>query len=404
MSYDLLEGIRVVEVSMYAFAPSCAAVLADWGADVIKVLPTEVDDPMRGNPVAGLPAVDVGVSFMWEQTNRGKRGMAIDLTNPDGQAVVHELVATADVFLTNLLPSARQRFHIDVDELTALKPDLVYARASGHGPKGPEAGSGGFDHTDFWARTGIAHAASMVSDEFVPQPGPALGDLTSGGFLAGGIAAALVRRERTGKGAVVDVSLLSSGIWAFAPAVVASELYDIDAIPRKRHHDQPNPLVAAYRTADGREIYLAGVQTDGRFENFCTVMECRELLDDPRFATGEDRLARSAILIGLIDDVVARHDLEHWRARLPELETAWTIVQTAHEAALDVQVVANGYVSVVEGPGGSYGLAASPGQFDEAPPSLRPAPGHGEHTDEVLLELGRTWEQILELKVSGAVL
>ena len=404
MSYDLLEGIRVIEVSMYAFAPSCAAVLADWGADVIKVLPTEVDDPMRGNPVAGLPQKDVGVAFMWEQMNRGKRGMAIDLTKADGQAIVHELVAGADVFITNLLPSARHRFHIDVEELQALKHDLVYARASGHGPKGPEAESGGFDHTDFWARTGIAHAASMVSDEFVPQPGPALGDLASGCFLAGGIAAALVRRGRTGQGALVDVSLLSSGIWAFAPAVVASGLYDIDAIPRMRHRDQANPLVAAYRTADGREIYLAGVQTDSRFENFCTVMECRELLDDPRFATGNDRLANAAALIALIDAAVARHDLDHWRERLPELQTVWTIVQTAREAAVDPQVVANDYVTAVEGVGATFGLAASPVQFDHTAPSLTPAPDHGEHTDAVLLELGHTWDEILELKVSGAVL
>ena len=404
MSYDLLEGIRVVEVSMYAFAPSCAAVLADWGADVIKVLPTDVDDPMRGNPVAGLPDVDVGVAFMYEQMNRGKRCVAIDLANPAGQGVLHELVATADVFVTNLLPGARQRFRLDVDDITAIRPDVVYARASGHGPKGPEAESGGFDHTDFWARTGIAHAASMVSDEFVPQAGPALGDLTSGGFLAGGIAAALVRRGRTGEGAVVDVSLLSSGIWAFAPGVVASTLYDIDGIPRKRHKDQPNPLVGAYRTADGREVYLAGVQTDGRFENFCTVIGRRDLLDDPRFATGADRLAHAAVLIGIFDETFAQHDLEHWRALLPDLQTPWTIVQTAHEAALDTQVVANGYLTPVDGGPVAYALAASPAQFDERAPTLTPAPGHGEHTEEVLLALGKTWDEILELKVSGAIL
>ena len=404
MSYDLLEGVRVVEVSMYAFAPSCAAVLADWGADVIKVLPVDVDDPMRGNPVAGLPDVDVGVAFMYEQMNRGKRCVAVDLARPDGQAVLHDLAATADVFLTNLLPDARRRFRLDVDDIRAVRPDVVYARASGHGPRGPEADAGGFDHTDFWARTGIAHAASMVSDEFVPQAGPALGDLTSGGFLAGGIAAALLRRSRTGEGAVVDVSLLSSGVWAFAPGVVASRLYDIDGIPRKRHKDQPNPMVGAYRTADGREIYLAGVQTDKRFENFCTVIERLDLLDDPRFATGADRLAHAPELIATFDETFAAHDLAHWRERLPALETPWTIVQTAREAADDAQVAANGYLAPVEGGPVAYALAASPAQFDEVAPTLRPGPGHGEHTDEVLAELGRSWEEILELKVSGAVL
>jgi crotonobetainyl-CoA:carnitine CoA-transferase CaiB-like acyl-CoA transferase len=404
MSYDLLDGIRVVEVSMYAFAPSCAAVLADWGADVVKVLPTDVDDPMRGNPVAGLPAVDVGVAFMYEQMNRGKRCIAIDLANPAGQAVLHEVVATADVFVTNLLPSARQRFRIDVDHIEAVRPGIVYARASGHGAKGPEAETGGFDPTDFWARTGIAHAASTVSDEFVPQAGPALGDLTSGGFLAGGIAAALLRRERTGRGAVVDVSLLSSGIWAFAPGVVASRLYDIDGIPRRRHKDQPNPLVGAYRTADAREIYLAGVQTDGRFENFCTVIGRRDLLDDPRFATGEDRLAHARVLIDVFDETFARHDLSHWLEVLPDLQTPWSIVQTAREAADDVQVAANGYLAPVEGGPVEFSLAASPVQFDEVPLALTPGPGHGEHTEQVLLDLGKTWDEILELKVAGAIL
>jgi crotonobetainyl-CoA:carnitine CoA-transferase CaiB-like acyl-CoA transferase len=231
MPYNLLAGIRVVEASMYAFAPSAGAVLADWGADVIKVVPPETMDPMNGNPVAGLPDREVGVAFMWEITNRGKRCVGVDQRTEGGQRVMASLVGSADVFITNLLPSARRRFRVDVDDLTAIRPGLIYARASGHGPRGPESDAGGFDHTDFWARTGMAQAASQVSDEFVPQPGPALGDLASGAFLAGGIAAALFRRERTGEGAVVDVSLQSSGMWMFSPGVVASQLYDIDAIP-----------------------------------------------------------------------------------------------------------------------------------------------------------------------------
>ncbi|HQV58897.1 MAG TPA: CoA transferase, partial [Ilumatobacteraceae bacterium] len=252
MAYDMLDGVRVVEVSMYAFAPSCAAVLADWGADVIKVVPPTVADPMVSPTIiGGLPKVDVGVAFMWEITNRGKRCVAVDLTTADGRDIVHRLVAKADVFITNLLPNARQRFALDVAELQAITPDLIYARATGHGPAGPEADAGGFDHTDFWARTGMGHAASMVADEFVPQPGPALGDLASGAFLAGGIAAALFRRSRTGQGAVVDVSLLSSGMWMFSPGIVASQLFGVEAIPRLRHAHQPNPLVAAYTTADG---------------------------------------------------------------------------------------------------------------------------------------------------------
>jgi crotonobetainyl-CoA:carnitine CoA-transferase CaiB-like acyl-CoA transferase len=404
MSYDLLDGVKVVEVSMYAFAPSAAAVLADWGADVIKVVPPGVADPMKGTPIGGLPTRDVGVAFMWEITNRGKRCIGLDLSTGDGQQVLTDLVRDTDVFITNLLPGARQRFRVDIDDLHAVKPDLIYARASGHGPEGPERDAGGFDHTDFWARTGIGHAASLVSDEFVPQAGPALGDLSAGAFLAGGIAAALFRRERTGRGAVVDVSLLSSGLWAFSPGVVASQLYDVDTIPRLRHHELPNPLVAAYATRDRRLIYFAGVQTEGHFENFCTVVGRKDLLDDPRFATSAARLANAPACIAVLDEVFAGRDLADWTDALKDLSTPWTIVQSAREAANDPQVQANNFVTAVDGPSGSYPLVASPAQFDGVAPSLRPAPDHGEHTDDVLRELGRDWDEIVDLKTKGVVL
>jgi crotonobetainyl-CoA:carnitine CoA-transferase CaiB-like acyl-CoA transferase len=404
MSYDVLDGIRVVEASMYAFAPSAAAVLADWGADVIKVVPPNVADPMRGTPIVGLPARDVGVSFMWEITNRGKRCIGLDLSMEDGRRVLHDLVRGADVFVTNLLPDTRKRFGVDVDDLLEVKPDLIYARATGHGPEGPERDVGGFDHTDFWARTGLGHAASLVSEEFVPQPGPALGDLAAGAFLAGGIAAALFRRERSGRGAVVDVSLLSSGLWAFSPAVIASQLYDVDTIPRLRHCELRNPLVAAYATKDRRLIYFAGVQTEAHWEKFCAIIDRPDLLDDPRFATSAARAAHAAECIAVLDEVFATRDLATWTALLKGLSTPWTVVQTAREASRDAQVEANHLVTMVDGPSRSYPLVASPAQFDGVAPSLRPAPDHGEHTDEVLRELGHDWDYILRLKAAGAIL
>jgi crotonobetainyl-CoA:carnitine CoA-transferase CaiB-like acyl-CoA transferase len=401
--YDLLDGVRVVEVSMYAFAPSAAAVLADWGADVVKVVPPRVADPMMGTPVAGLPPRTIDVSFMWEIVNRGKRSIGLDLGHPDGRDVLVDLVRGTDVFITNLLPDARRRFVVEPDDLLPVNPRLVYARASGHGPDGPEREAGGFDHTDFWARTGIGHAASLVADEFVPQAGPALGDLTSGAFLAGGIAAALFRRERTGRGAVVDVSLLSSGMWAFSPAVVASAVHDVDAIPRLRHADLPNPLVAGYSTRDRRTIYFAGVQTDKHFENLCEVIDRPDLLHDPRFATGTARLEHAAACIEVLDAVFAARDLADWLECLPALRTPWTVVQTAREARRDAQVAANHYVVDVEGAAASYPLVASPAQFDGVPPTLHRAPDHGEHTEQILLDLGRDWDAIAKLKEDGAV-
>ena len=399
MTYDLLDGVRVIEASMHAFAPSSAAVLADWGADVIKVVPPDLADPMKGTPIAGLPDKDVGVAFMWEIMNRGKRCVGLDVSTDDGHAILLDLVRDADVFITNLLPGARQRFHLDTDDLFAVNAGLIYGRASGHGDRGPEREAGGFDHTDFWARTGIGHAASMVAGEFVPQAGPALGDLSSGAFLAGGIAAALFRRERTGRGAVVDVSLLSSGMWAFAPGVVASQLYGVETIPRLRHSDLPNPLVAGYVTRDGRIIYFAGVQTERHFENFCEIIGRPDLPRDERFATASARAANAADCIKVLDEIFATRDLAEWTEVLRGLSTPWTVVQTAAEAAVDPQVRANAYVVDT----GASPVVASPAQFDEVPPTLGPAPDHGEHTEEVLLALGRDWDEILRLKESRVV-
>jgi crotonobetainyl-CoA:carnitine CoA-transferase CaiB-like acyl-CoA transferase len=389
---------------MYAFAPSAAAVLSDWGADVVKVVPPTVADPMMGAPISGLAPREDGIAFMWEIMNRGKQSVGIDVSTEGGRGIVLELVAEADVFVTNLLSGARTRFRLDPDDLRDVNPRLIYARATGHGNRGPEREQGGFDHTDFWARTGIAHAASMVSGEFVPQAGPALGDLSAGAFLAGAIAAALFRRERTGKGGIVDVSLLSSGMWAFSPGVVASQMYDIDTIPRRPHIEQPNPLVAGYTTRDGRMIYFAGIQTERHFEHFCERIGASELLEDSRFTTGQARLSNARECIEALDAVFARRDLAEWLERLEGLDTPWTLVQTAREAANDPQVTANEFVTMVRGPSAEYPLVRSPAQFDDELPTLTRAPDHGEHTDEVLLAIGHDWEEILRLKETGAVL
>jgi crotonobetainyl-CoA:carnitine CoA-transferase CaiB-like acyl-CoA transferase len=404
MSYDLLEGIKVVELSMYAFAPASAVVLADWGAEVIKVVPPGIPDTLMGNSIGGLPDNPAGTGFMWEIMNRGKRCIGIDVSVDEGRDLLLELVADADVFITNLLPARRRRYRLDPDDLFAVNPGLIYGRASGHGDRGPEREYGGYDHTDYWARTGLGHAASMVAGEFVGQVGPALGDLTSAAFLAGAIAAALVRKARTGKGAVVDVSLLSAGMWVMSPGVVASQLYDVPNIPRFPHADLPNPFVAGYVTRDHRIVYLSGIQTEGHFEGFCQLIDRKDLLDDPRFASATARAENARECIGVLDEIFAGRDLDEWVPLLRQMSTPWSVVQSAAEAAVDPQVIANEYVAHVDGKNGLYPMVASPAQFDGQPTTLTRAPDHGEQTDEILLELGRDWNEILRLKEKGAVL
>jgi crotonobetainyl-CoA:carnitine CoA-transferase CaiB-like acyl-CoA transferase len=400
----VLEGIRVVELAMFAFGPACAAVLGDWGADVIKVVHPSFADPMRGNPVAGLPARDDDLSFMWEQLNRNKRSMTLDVATVAGRAVLDELLATADVFVTNLLPDSRDRLRLNVEDVRAVNPRVIYARATGQGDRGPERERGAFDHTAFWCRSGIGHAASLTADVFQVLIAPALGDLTSSLALAAGVAAAQLRRERTGAGAVVDASLLGTGMWMLSPAIVASKLYGIDSLPRQRHREAGMPLIAAYRTADEREVYIAAVRTDLDFRNLCECLGRPELADDERFGSVLLRSTNNVALVAALDEIFGAHPLGHWIDRFQSLRTPWAIAQTAREVHDDQQVIANGYLATVLAQGRTpLDLVTSPVQFDDRPPTLQPAPEHGAHTEELLLELGHTWDDIAALRETGAL-
>ncbi|MGH9084594.1 MAG: CoA transferase, partial [Acidimicrobiales bacterium] len=212
-----LEGIRVIEVASWMFVPSGGSVLVDWGAEVIKVEPL-TGDPQRGLITSGLlPGGAGGVNFMVEQPHRGKRSIALDLSHPDGHEALMKLVETADVFLTNYLPQVRRKLKLDTDDIRARNPNIVIARGSGAGPKGPEAEKGGYDGASFWARGGVG-VTMPDRDGWPPgQPTPAFGDVMGGLTTAGAIAAALFKRERTGETSVVDVSLLATAMWQISP-------------------------------------------------------------------------------------------------------------------------------------------------------------------------------------------
>ena len=401
---DVLAGVRVVEVAAWTFVPISGAVLAEWGADVIKIEHPETGDPQRGLVSSGLVPGAGGVNFMFEIPNRGKRSVALDLSTDTGRELLYRLVETADVFVTNYLPDVRARLKIDVDDIRARNPNIIYVRGTGQGTRGAEAGRGGFDGATFWARAGLAMAFTPANAEWPVDQRPAFGDVLGGLTIAGGIAAALARRERTGTPSVVDVSLLGLGLWSLGPDVTSAKLYEGVEIPTFDRDSTPNPLVGTYPTKDGRFITIILLQADRFWPDLCEHLDRPDLVDDPRFANAAARYENRRECIQELRAIFRSRTYEEWRERLQTLAGVWAPVQTPLELHDDPQVAANGFLEPIATDSGEFRLPANPVQFDEMPAQVNRAPEHGEHTDEVLLELGLSYDEILEHKIAGAVL
>ncbi len=401
----MLNGVRVLEVAAWTFVPSAGAVLAEWGAEVIKIEPRDGGDPQRGLVTMGI--VDAGsnaVNYMIEIPNRGKKSVGVDLSTPGGQEVVRELAKTCDVFLTSYLPHRRKKMGIDVDDIRAVNPSIVYVRGSGHGPNGPDADKAGYDGVSYWARGGIATVLTEEHDELV-RSRPAFGDLLGGMTIAGGIAAALYKKATTGQGSVVDVSLLGLAAWNLSPDVAVSQIHGGSAIPKYGHADAPNPLVGTYLTKDGRYIQLMMLQLDRFYPEAMQTFGVPELITDPRFADAASRYENRVALIEILDEVFAKRTLAQWREALARLSGAWSVVQTPGELCLDPAVTANGYIARTTTMGGTpYALPTNPVQFDEQAVVPPGAPEHGQHTEEVLMDAGLSWDAIEKYKESGAIL
>jgi len=401
----VLEGLRVIEVAQWWFVPAAGAVLADWGAEVIKIEHPKGGDPLRGLVTSGLVAgATGGINFMWEQGNRGKRSVGLDIAAPGGRELLYRMVEGADVFLTSFLPAARRRLGIDLAEIRALNPRIVYARGHGHGVRGPDVEKGGYDAASYWSRGGLAHALTPPDAAVPIMQRAAMGDSTGGMTLAGGIAAALLQRERTGEAPVVDVSLLGTAMWVLAPDIVAGMLTRAE-MPRGGQGLPPNPIVNSYRTSDGRWIFLNMLQPSRYWADLCRHLERPDLIEDPRFVDDPARGRNLAACVAELSAIFAGRSLAEWREKLASLEGVWAPMQSAREIPQDPQVVANGYLAELESAQGTpFRLVESPVQFEESPAPLSPAPEMGQHTEEVLLELGVSWEEIAAHKASGAIL
>jgi crotonobetainyl-CoA:carnitine CoA-transferase CaiB-like acyl-CoA transferase len=399
-----MKGIRIVEVAQYVFVPVASGVLAEWGADVIKV-----EHPMRGDAYRGLRrtgnlSTAGSVNYAIEHANRGKRSLGLDLAQAEGRATFSKLLESADVLITNLLPESRTRLKLDLEDVRADNPRIIYARGTALGERGPERHRGGYDHATFWARSGSQYG-STPGDASRPSPMPsgAFGDSTAGLALAGGIAAALLARERTGEPTTVDLSLLGMGMWSMASAISGALMQSESATPLPR---VPlfNPLAGTYRSQDGRWIVLGLLQGFHQWPALCRCLGRGQWIDDPRFEDATAFQAHAADVASLLDELFGSEPVDHWRRVLSELDAVWEIAQDTLEVARDPQATSNGYVAEVEARDQStFQLISSPVQFGERPNQPRRAPEAGQHTEEILQEVGLDWDEITRLKSQGAI-
>ncbi len=400
---DIFEGVRVVELAQWVFVPVAGALLADWGADVIRIEHPD-GDPYRALSTQGIGADSDGVNLGVALANRGKRSLALNLKKPEGLEVLHRLLETADVFLTNVRPEALFRLGLDAQQLMARYPDLVYARGHGYGVRGPDANLPGYDASAFFARGGVADALTPPEREYPISQRGAMGDRNGGMALAFGISGALLKKHRTGKGSIVDVSLLATAMWT-----LSSDLLTVikgDQIPRPGDRaDMPNPLTGTYKTSDGRFIQLMFLQGDRYWSDFCRLLGRDDLAEDERFNSLKARRLHARECIAELDAEFGRRTFAECKALLANLDAPWAPIQSVSELPDDPQVVANGYFGEVDPGDGSppYRLPAVPVQFDEQPPKLTRAPELGEHTELVLMELGLEWGDIERLQEQGVV-
>jgi crotonobetainyl-CoA:carnitine CoA-transferase CaiB-like acyl-CoA transferase len=397
----VLDGVRVIELAEHGFVPSCGAVLGDWGADVIKIeRPT--GDPLRAVMPAGLVADTGDVNFLWELYNRNKRGVALDLRVPEGRDVFDRLLDDADVLITSFLPSARDKLRVQPEDCWARNPRLVYARGHGQGQRGPDADHGGFDAVSFWARGGLGYVLTPPEGPLIMQRG-AMGDAPSGAMLAGAVAAALFQRERTGKGIVVDVALLNTAVWQLGVDLTATAILREEPARFAARGPLPNPLVGPYRTGDARWLLLNMLDDTRHWEPTCRALGLDDLVTDPQYRDTAARAEHRGELHDLLAARIESMPLAALEARLRAHDTIYSALASPLEVVDDPQVLANGYLAA-HPTRPTVRLACAPMQFDNEMTTVRrPAPDTGEHTDEILTELGYDSATMASLRDAGAV-
>ena len=398
----ILEGIKVLDVASFIAGPISTTIMADFGAEVIKLEPPLGDGYRNITQMAGMPQSEA--PYHWLMDNRTKRGLSLDLSTDAGREVLYKLVAEADVFVTNFMPTVRGKLGLRYEDLASLNPRLIYASMSAYGETGPEAGTTGFDTTAYWARSGLMDLVRPDPEGEPARSMAGMGDHPTGMALLSAIMLALYRRERTGKGGMVHTSLLANGFFANAFMAQAA-LCGAEVPMRPVRKDAANALSNHYRCKDQRWFILTAANEEKEWGRIPSAIGHPELVDDPRFATQADRQKNARMLIAMLDEIFAKEDMAHWRKvfnamRITVGEVAKTADIVTSEQALASGVTVRGAEDNI----GADLTIDSPiwveGAAKQAP---LPAPDIGQHTLEILAEAGYDEAAIADLRTRGAL-
>ena len=402
MSQGILSGIRVIDMATFIFGPASTTVMSDFGAEVLKIEGPGIGDPYRYVHKAP-PFPPHELDYMFQLDNRNKRGIALDVKVDAGREILLELVRDTDVFVTNFPPRVLERLRIRYEDLAPANEALIYAQVTGYGENGAEIDKPGYDATAYWARTGLMDVVRAPDGE--PALSAAgMGDHPSAMALFGGIMLALYKREKTGAGTKVSSSLMANGAWANG-CMIASMLAGCEPFENIRRERPPNALINQYRTRDDRWLLLIVISPDKDWVRFANALGRGDWLEDPRFKDQPARLANAEVLASELDAVFGSRDFAEWKKILDDAQITFSVVGRTDEAVHDPQMLENDIFVDVEHE------RAEPTRSVNSPiwlrgevkqPSRR-APTHGEHTDEVLGELGYDAAQIRALRDSGAL-
>ncbi len=398
----LLSGIKVLEIATFVFGPGAGAILSDFGADVIKVESPGLGDPLR-HAHKSPPFMKLDFDYAWQQDNRNKRSIALNLKSDEGREVLLKLVREADVLITNFPPHVLARLQIRYDDLAPINDQLIYGQITGYGEKGDDANTPGFDGNAYWARTGLMDAVRTAEGE-PAMPSPAMGDHPSAMTMYAAIMTGLYKRERSGKGSKISTSLMANGLWA-ASSALSGILAGTTPYRRLNPAKPGSALVNYYRTKDERWISLIVIQEEKHWSNFLKAIERPDLANDPRFAELAIRFKHAKELGAILRDIFCTRNCEEWRQRLRDNKITFSVVATFEDVIDDPQALENDMFIDVEGHNFGRGQAVNSPFWIDGSDKVAAHIGSALGADSVgiLRELGYEDKQIQQLTERGAI-